>query len=52
MNVNNTNNTNNNNTEIKKEEKKEIITEKKEYEAPKRYHRRYRENKSSTYTGK
>jgi len=39
---------NTNNNENKQEEKKEIVQEKKETEIPRRYHRRYRENKSST----
>ena len=40
----------NNNVEDKKEEKVEV-TEKKESEVPRRYHRRYRENKNSSNTG-
>ena len=40
----------NNNIEEKKEEKVEVI-EKKETEAPRRYHRRYRDNKNSANTG-
>ena len=36
------------NNENKEEEKKEIVKENKETEVPRRYHRRYRENKSST----
>ena len=41
-------NNNNINNENKEEEKKEIVKENKETEIPRRYHRRYRENKSST----
>ena len=41
----------NNNVEIKKEEKIETNNEKKETEIPRRYHRRYRDNKSSTNSG-
>ena len=41
-------NTGNNNNENKQEEKKEVVEEKKETVIPRRYHRRYRENKGST----
>ena len=48
------NGNNNINSDIKKEEKKDTINinEKKESDAPKRYHRRYRENKISTNSEK